>query len=369
MIVPVAQFRRAVGRLSNSVGKYYARHRAVIHVSLLASVFFVVIIWQWVLVTIPAGHVGVMWYRLLGGTDTTTAYHEGTRFIFPWDQMPIYDLRLQNANSDFDVLTRDGMSMTVNVVIQFELNERGVPILHQKVGPDFVNTLLMPAIGADIRDIVSQNSMDDVYSSRRQQIQDEAKRRVADNLVTLEEALTGANRAAHPTAAPWLSIEAVLIRAMQFPPEVRDAVNRKMAQYEMREEYGYRLERERLESERKQVEAEGIARFQQIVGAGISENYLKWKGIDATLALAQSANAKVVVIGSGKNGMPLILGDSPANSDTPARPTGTPTEVPQTSLVPRPAAKASSPEITGYPAFATAPVSIPPQVPINSGNH
>ena len=137
------------------------------------------------------------------------------------------------------------------------------------------------------------------------------------------------------SASPWLLIDAVLIRGMQFPPEVQASVNRKMQQYQLREEYRYRLERERLESERKQVEAEGIARFQQIIGAGISENYLKWKGIDATLALAQSPNAKVVVIGAGKDGMPLILGDTVAQAAAGALNTTTPpAEVPQTSVPP-----------------------------------
>jgi regulator of protease activity HflC (stomatin/prohibitin superfamily) len=321
-------FRRAIGRRRSSLAAFYARNKPTVHIASLALVFFVVIAWQWVVVTIPAGHVGVMWYRFLGGTDTVTVYHEGAHFVFPWDHMPSYDARLQSAARDFDVLTQDGLSMAVNVVVQFRLNENKVGLLHKNIGPDYVENLLMPTMGAEIREVVSGNSTDDTYTTRRSQIQDEIKRRVVEKLI-----LTGGSPGV--SASPWLLIDAVLIRGMQFPPEVQASVNRKMQQYQLREEYRYRLERERLESERKQVEAEGIARFQQIIGAGISENYLKWKGIDATLALAQSPNAKVVVIGAGKDGMPLILGDTVAQAAAGALNTTTPpAEVPQTSVPP-----------------------------------
>jgi regulator of protease activity HflC (stomatin/prohibitin superfamily) len=92
------------------------------------------------------------------------------------------------------------------------------------------------------------------------------------------------------------------------------AINRKTEQYYIAEEYKFRVEREKRESERKKIEGEGIRDFQQIVSQGISESYLRWRGIEATLQLSQSTNAKVVIIGSGKDGLPVILG----NADTPA---------------------------------------------------
>jgi len=348
MTVQVASFRSAVGRRRRSVAAYYARNRPTIHVVLLAGLFLAAISLQWVLVTIPAGHVGVMWYRLLGGTDTVTVYREGLRFVFPWDKMAIYDARLQKASQDFDVLTRDGLSMTVNVVVQFRLNQRMVGRLHKALGPNYVDSLLMPAIGGDIREIISRNSTDAVYTTRRSEIQDETRRHVSGDL------MPAVNIPGEPVE-PWLFVDAVLIRSMQFPPDVQSAVNRKMEQYQLREEYRYRLEREKLESERKQVEAQGIANFQQIVGAGISENYLKWKGIDATLALAQSANAKVVVIGAGKDGMPLILGDTSGRAtESVMSEVGPRAEVPQTNLPPDSAGKSSA---VGAPSDYTSSVS------------
>src|ERR1043166_13293 len=95
-------------------------------------------------------------------------------------------------------------------------------------------------------------------------------------------------------------------------------MNRKVEQYYLVQEYGFRVEREKKESECKQIEAYGIRDFQQTVTQGISDSYVRWRGIEATLQLAQSPNTKIVIIGSGKDGLPVILG----NVDTPIAPQG-----------------------------------------------
>ena len=104
-----------------------------------------------------------------------------------------------------------------------------------------------------------------------------------------------------------------LVQGIELPQVVVGAINRKTEQYYISEEYKFRVAREKRESERKKIEAEGVRDFQQIVSQGISDSYLRWRGIEATLQLAQSNNSKVVIIGSAKDGLPIILG----NLDTP----------------------------------------------------
>jgi|tagenome__1003787_1003787.scaffolds.fasta_scaffold20887563_2 regulator of protease activity HflC (stomatin/prohibitin superfamily) len=287
------------------IASWYKRHSLTINLGALTTVFVVVAIWQWISVVIPAGYVGVRWYRFVGGTDTQTIYAEGSHFIWPWDRVTLYDTRLQQFSRDFDVLTRDGMMMTVNIACRFRLNEAMIGLLHKHVGAEYMDNLLVPVVGSFARIIFSQNSTDSVYTDRRIAVQDEIRHAVT---AELDHDLGQPGR----SKAPWLFLDDVLVRSMRFPPEVQSAVNRKMEQYQLREEYAYRLQREELESKRKEVEAQGIARFQSIVGAGISDTYLRWKGIDATLALAQSSNAKIVVIGTGKDGLPLILNGADA---------------------------------------------------------
>jgi regulator of protease activity HflC (stomatin/prohibitin superfamily) len=303
---------------------FYQRHRLAINLSGLLLLFLIVAMWQFITVVIPAGHIGVKWYRFFGGTDTETVYTEGTHFLWPWDKIEVYDARLQQINRDFEVLSRDGLSITVNIAFRFQINPARVGELHKYVGRDYVDVLLVPEVGAFARAVFSQNSTEDIYTVRRAALDGEIRKAV---IAGLDKGI-GSLGISHQ---PWIILADVLIRDMRFPPEVQEAINRKMAQDQLRQEYAYRLQREELESQRKEVEAHGIAQFQAIVGAGM-ENYLRWRGIDATLALARSCNAKVVMIGSAKGGTPLILGGAEGRAsgvpDKHGEPTSNPAEEP-----------------------------------------
>jgi regulator of protease activity HflC (stomatin/prohibitin superfamily) len=301
-------FEKGISVKQEMLGAEYYGRRFAVALALLVAAFFIALFWPWIFVTVPAGNAAVKWYRFLGGTDTEHVYGEGSRLIFPWDKVAVYEARVQQINSDFDVLTRDGLTMTINIAVRFRINEATVGGLHKFVGPDYVDRLIIPAVGSYARQIFSQNSTDAIYTTRRASIQDEVKQAVVSDLSPR------AGEWAFKQDGPLLFVEDVLIRSMRFPPAVQAAIDRKMEQYQLKQEYAYRLEREHLESERKEVEAQGIARFQSIVSSGISESYLRWKGIDATLALAQSPNAKLVMIGSAKDGMPIILGGDTATS-------------------------------------------------------
>jgi hypothetical protein len=187
-----------------------------------------------------------------------------------------------------------------------------------------------------------------------------------------------------------LNLIDTLILGIELPNAVVTAINRKIEQYYISEEYKFRVAREIRESERKKIEAEGIAEFQRIVSQGISSSYLRWRGIEATLQLAQSSNSKVVIIGGGQNGMPIILGnlDSPSPSQpaasgasaatgpkertTAATPT-TPSEQLPANTLPKPSEKTPSesrqpaekaPSASAQPSEKTSPASAqPPEAP------
>jgi prohibitin 1 len=310
MITGFSQAGTIIRNNRKNIWLYYRQNSLAINLSLLVTISLAIALWPCIFVTVPAGHVAVKWYRLFGGTDTRTIYGEGGHLVWPWDNLISYDARVQQVSRDFDVLTRDGLTMTVNMALRFRLNDAMVGLLHKHVGTDYVDTLLVSAVGSDARHVFSQNSADDIYTERRMDIQREIKDAVIRDL---DHNFGQETR----QKVAWIFLDEILIRSMHFPPEVQAAVNRKMEQYQLKQEYMYRLQREELESQRKEVEARGIAQFQSIVGAGISDTYLRWKGIDATLALAQSSNAKVVIIGTGKDGMPLILGAPEAQPPVP----------------------------------------------------
>jgi len=149
----------------------------------------------------------------------------------------------------------------------------------------------------------------------------------------------------------------ILVTGIELPAAIVAAINRKTEQYYIAEEYKFRVEREKRESERKKIEAEGIRDFQQTVSQGISESYLRWRGIEATLQLSQSTNSKVVVIGSGKDGLPIILG----NVDAPAQRAGSTTPDGNDNKERTTAASPAVPlEKTPAAALATPAEKIPP---------
>jgi prohibitin 1 len=317
------------------LGRRYMRFSTAIVLSPIVLLFLLLVLWPVVVVSVPSGHAAVRWWRLFGGMDVSHVYGEGSHFNFPWDDMVIYDLRIQQVGTDFDILTADGMVMTVNVAIRFRVNRDTIGQLHRNVGPDYLDKLVLPSLGSYARQAFSQYAAEDAYS-KRLQLQEQIKQAVISDLAPDAAPMPGDD-------TPWLRVEDVLIRSMRFPPVVEAAINRKMEQYQVQKEYAYRLERERLESERKHVEAEGIAQFQRIVGAGISPNYLRWKGIDATLALAQSPNTKIVVIGTPKDGMPLILGGGETLQVAPAKSESSKSDSPKSDVA-APAQPAPQPE-------------------------
>jgi regulator of protease activity HflC (stomatin/prohibitin superfamily) len=291
---------------------YYERNKAKLLLAVLLSLFIIVAFWPWICITVPAGHVAVDWYRFSGGTDVVNVRQEGARFIYPWDKLAVYNTRVQEASRDIDVLSNDGMTIGVNIALRFRVNPATVGLLHKKIGPDYAKTLLLPAVGSYARYVFARNSADEIYTVRRLEIQEEIKR-------TVTRALLAFFATTDEPANAWVFIDDVLIRGMRFPPSVQSAINRKMEEYQLTREYAYRLERERLESQRKLIEADGIARFQAKVASDLSDAYLRWREIEATMALAQSPNAKIVVIGSSKDGLPIMLGDGVASDTLSAR--------------------------------------------------
>jgi prohibitin 2 len=285
---------------------------------LMVATLIGIILAPHVLVTVPSGYVGVVWKRFRGGTvlDPRQLKYEGLRFVWPWDQVFLYDVRVQSATETYNAISRDGISLTASINIRYRLKPDAVPKLQQVVGPNYMTSLVVPEIGNRMREVIAEYRAEDVYSTKRQEIQRNIRRRV--------DAMLGESMMEHPEGEDYtqyrvplndiLNLIDTLILGIELPSDVVTAINRKIEQYYIAEEYKFRVAREVRESERKKIEAEGIHEFQQIVSQGISDSYLQWRGIEATLQLAQSSNSKVVIVGSGKDGLPIIFGNKPATS-------------------------------------------------------
>ena len=291
------------------------RHLPRVVIYLMVATLVAVVLFPHVAVTVPSGHVGLLWKRFGYGTvlDPRQLRDEGLRFVLPWNKLFLYDLRLQSVTETYNAISSDGVSLTATVNVRFRLERDAIPVLHQAIGPNFLQSLVLPGIGSLTREVMSQYTAEQVYSTARKEIQDKirdlATARLGEKMMERE----GEEESYRISLNDTISLYDTLVYGIVLPELVVAAINRKTEQYYISEEYKFRVEREKRESERKKIEAEGIREFQQIVSQGISDSYLRWRGIEATLQLAQSTNSKVVVIGSAKDGLPLILGnlDSP----------------------------------------------------------
>jgi regulator of protease activity HflC (stomatin/prohibitin superfamily) len=253
----------------------------------LLLLFVMVFFWNWVVVTVPAGYKGVMWKRL-SGTDVETLYLEGTHVILPWNRLQLYDVRIQRIDTIVTVLSTDGLEIDTHVSVRYRPVERTLPLLHQTVGPDYANRIVIPEVIAAVRSVMGQYRPQQLFAVRSEEMQN----RIIE-------------RAAKQARDRFVSIDDVLIGKIELPPIVQTAIQLKLKQEQEAQEYEYRIARENKEKERKMIEADGIREYQSRI-ATFTPSLLQWKGIEATERLATSPNSKVIVIG-GRDGLPLIL--------------------------------------------------------------
>ncbi|MBG6206589.1 regulator of protease activity HflC (stomatin/prohibitin superfamily) [Labrenzia sp. EL_126] len=258
-------------------------------IMLLACGIGLGVLWNRIVITVQSGEAGVL-YRWLSGTELSRIYGEGLHIIWPWNKMNIYNVRLQTKERNYTMLTRDGLPVDLQIAVRYQPDVRLLPLLHVTVGPDYLEKIVFPETEAVLRRSVGQYTPEQVYTSKRGFLETVVIR----SLTSVEDR--------------YVIVDDVLVRNVELPAAVRLAIENKLTLSEQEKAYTYRLQIEQKEAERKVIEAEGIKKYQNIVKQSLTEDLLRWQGVQATKDLASSPNSKTVVIGSGKDGLPLILG-------------------------------------------------------------
>lgn len=324
------------------------KFRAWIFASLqYLAVFFLIILlcfaflWPQIVITINSGEGGVL-YRRFSGTDTERVYIEGIYAIFPWDTMYVYDTRIQTVLHDFDVLTNQGLPIHLSLAIRFRPEYDMLGLLHQQVGPDYIKTIITPEVESVLRKRLSPYNPEDIYTNK-------------DKILT-----TVVIEAVEALAQKYITANDVIIREISLPPTIQKAIESKLTEQQRYQAYVFRLKQEEQEAKRKVIEAEGIKNYQDTVAKTLSDKLLTWQGIQATLELAKSQNSKVVVIGAGSNGMPLILGSDYSSNSSEVKTTPEVKTAPE--VKPAPEQKATPPEVEKTPNATTIPAVAPLEI-------
>ncbi|OMP30711.1 MULTISPECIES: prohibitin family protein [Mangrovimonas] len=244
-------------------------------------------------ITIGPGEAGVL-YRTFGGGVVTDEppLSEGFHVVAPWNKVFVYEVRQQEVLEKMNVLSSNGLDIKLEASVWFQPKYEGLGKLHKEKSEKYRERVLLPAIRSAARSVVGRYTPEQLYSSKRDAIQqeifEETKKIVDDQYIQLNE---------------------VLVRDVTLPPTIKDAIERKLKQEQESLEYEFRLVTAQKEAERQIIEAQGKADANKILSASLTDKILQDKGIEATIQLSESPNSKVIVIGSGDSGMPIILGN------------------------------------------------------------
>ena len=250
---------------------------------------FLVVVFLFASVTrVQSGHVGVL---TLFGRVTGEVLPEGIHMINPFKSSNEMSIRTQEIKESASVPSAEGLVMNLDTSLIYHLDPEKAADVYQKIGPNYLNVFIEPNLRAAIREATASHTANALYSGERELV----AKQIRDQLTTL-------------LGQRGILVESILLRDIQLPQTLKTSIETKQQAEQEALAMSFRLQKEKQEAERKRIEAAGIRDFQQIVAQGISPQLLEWKGIEATENLAKSANAKVVVIGNPKNGLPLILG-------------------------------------------------------------
>ncbi len=245
-------------------------------------------------VTLDAGEAGVLWKRFGGGVVTDQPpLGEGFHLVAPWNKVIVYETRQQELTEKMKVLSSNGLDIQLEATAWYQPVTAELGFLHQTKGTNYLDRVLKPAMRSATRSVVGRYTPEQIYSSKRDAIQeeifDETKKIVEDQYIQLND---------------------VLVRDVTLPVAIKDAIERKLSQEQTSLEYKFKLEIAQKEADKQRIEAQGKADANRILSASLNDWILKDKGIEATLKLAESPNSKVIVVGGGEDGLPLILGNN-----------------------------------------------------------
>lgn len=246
-----------------------------------------------ILVKIKPGEKGVIFRPWSTGLDKETIYREGMHIVAPWNEMIVYNVKEQQSEETMDVLDKSALSLNIDVTVRYNPIHKRIGYLHELFGKNYRSGLIIPEVRSAVRQVAGRYTAEEIYSTKRAEVESAI-------IEETREVLKENN----------IDMRTLLIRSINLPAKIKQAVERKLEEEQKFLTYQYTLETAKKEAEKKRIEAEGIARCNKIINSSLTDRILKQKGIDATVKLAESPNSKVVVVGSGKEGLPLILGNN-----------------------------------------------------------
>ncbi|MEO9964372.1 MAG: prohibitin family protein [Reichenbachiella sp.] len=237
----------------------------------------------------------VIFYTVSGQLDKDNIILPGWHMKAPWNTIYVYDVSESKVEESMDVLDKSGLSLSVDVSVRFTPMKNKIGDIQENFKGDYINVLVIPEVRSSVRQVMGRYTAEEIYSTKRSEVEAAIKNETAEVL-------------SHESNN--VEMKALLIRAINLPAQIKQAIENKLQQEQEALAYKFRLNKEQSEAERKRIAAEGEATANKIINSSLTSELLKMRGIEATTELSKSPNAKIVVIGGGKDGLPLILNNN-----------------------------------------------------------
>jgi regulator of protease activity HflC (stomatin/prohibitin superfamily) len=268
------------------------RRLPIIIVSVIAIIVLLAITSS-LLFTVEATERAIVFRPFGTGLDKEHVIGPGTHIKAPWNDVYVYKVNETSSEENMDVLDKNGLSIHVDVTVRFFPIPNKIGFIHEQFTKDYVNVLVIPEVRSTVRQVMGRYTAEEIYSTKRAEVENAIKSET-EKILHLNN----------------VNATAVLIRSIALPEQIKVAIESKLQQEQEALAYQFRLEKEKSEAERKRIAAEGESRANNIINNSLTDKLLKMRGIEATLELSKSPNTKVIVVGGGKDGMPLILGNN-----------------------------------------------------------
>ena len=264
------------------------------YIVLVVIVLFLFLFGKNMFIILQPTERGVVWEKYTsGGLDVENVRGEGLNIIAPWNDMFKFDIAEQQIEETMDVLSQDGLSINIDVSLRFRPKPDEIGYLYNAFKQNYISNLVRPELRSAVRSSIGKYTPEELYASKRQEIETEIQEKTREIL----------NR-------NHIELKALLFRSIKLPETIKSSIEEKLTADQEAQKYSYLIEREKKEAERRRIDAEGKAAANRILSESLTDKILREKGILATEELAKSGNAKVIVIGSGADGLPIILGNN-----------------------------------------------------------
>ncbi|WJS00916.1 prohibitin family protein [Roseibium aggregatum] len=267
--------------------------KAIAYLLLLG--FVSIVLWPLTFFVIGPGEVGVLFRTLTVGTETRFVYPEGINIKWPWNRIYRYEVRIQKQDETVHGLAADGLRITSDISVLYYPKADNAGKLHRAIGPEYADRFVRPTAVEAVRSVIGKYDPHELYQVDMTRLEKEVMETIEANKQDL------------------IVFDQVIIRRIELPKEINQAISRKLTEEQNALAYEYVLEQARKEAERKRIDAIGYQTFYSIVADALTPQLLTWRGIEATVELSKSNNSKIVIVGGGKDQLPLILGSDIAN--------------------------------------------------------